>query len=644
MSSDGLVVDVKKKAIPQWFIFFSLFVLAILAFSNSFPGSFIGDDLSIVKNNPLVANIDLKAIFTSDYWGRDANSGLFRPLTILSFAINRLLLGPSPAAFHAVNVLLHGLVTVMLYLVLRRQAVFARIAWFAAALFAVHPIHTEVVNEAVGRAELLAALGVFSALWCCGLKRGAGAWLLAGIAYLLALLSKEHAVVLLPTLMLLDRVSGRWQGGRWREVVPLYGLLGAISGLWLVWRAWGVVRFLPPDARDVIYTPLASLPTGDRVASALAIQWDYLWTLLSPFKLQGIYSGETFFQPVILTSLMGMATVVATLSLLGWAARSWSRSCPGGTVVLAYTLAFLPASNLFFATGVTLAERLAYLPSAWFCAALAVLCRWLSERLAWRRVFNGAVVAILAVYLAATLARNPAFATPQNLWQANVETDSKNVLAWMYLANTYADLDRIEEADEAYRAMLELAPDFTEGLRNYAQFLLTQKRYQEAVVLALKVANSPRSWSPHNAMVLAQAYYFLGDPAEALRWLESARPLFQDYAIFWEYLGRIQEVLGDRPGAIASYRRGLASPEATEIPLRLGNLLLQSGQHREAQVVFKSLVEQNPKSAAGWNGLGVSSALLGEQQQAEEAFARAVTLDPQNLNYLDNLRRLSGPE
>jgi len=635
------MIDLKKRETRGWLIPFSLFGLALLAFSNSFPGSFIGDDISIVRNNPLVETIDLKAIFTSDYWGPEANSGLFRPLTILSFGINRLLLGPSPAAFHLVNVLLHGLVTVMLYLMLKRQAAMARMAWFAAALFAVHPIHTEVVNEAVGRAELLAALGILSALWCCGFKRSAGAWTMVGIAYLAALLSKEHAVVLLPMLMLLDKLAGRWRRGEWREVFPLYGLLGGISGLWLAWRIWGVERAVPPDTRDLVYTPLAFLSPGDRVTSALAIQWDYLWKQLFPIKLQGIYSGATFFQPVPIDSTVGITVLAATLGLMSWALWSWSRSLPGGTIVLAYALAFLPVSNLLFATGVTLAERLAYLPSAWFCTGLAALFIRLNDRLPYSRLVKGAAVATLVIYLAATLARNPAFSSPRNLWQADVKTDPKNVLAWMYLANTYATLDQIAQADDAYRFMLELAPDFPEGLGNYAEFLLRQGRYDEAIVYGLRLAADTTGWNPHNAMVIAQAYCQKGNYAEALSWLEVARPLFQNYAIYWEYRGKALEGLGQLTRAVESYRRMGGYPEGSDVPLRLGNLLLQLQRPREAVEVLLAKSERNPEAAPVWNSLGIAQSLAGEKGAAEQSFRRAVSLAPDNPNYRANLRRVT---
>ena len=61
------------------------------------PAFFILDDIAIVQENPIVSSNDLRAIFTTDYWGHGRDSGLYRPLTILSFALNRVLLGPGAA-------------------------------------------------------------------------------------------------------------------------------------------------------------------------------------------------------------------------------------------------------------------------------------------------------------------------------------------------------------------------------------------------------------------------------------------------------------------------------------------------------------------------------------------------------------------
>src|SRR5512139_4117850 len=154
-----------------WARSLAIALLALGAYANSFPGAFIADDVAIVRDNPLVNDPSLSRIFAADYWGEGAGSGLHRPLTILSYAVNRQLLGPGPAGVRAVNVLLHAAVSVLVAAVASAAGFGSSIGWVAAALFAVHPLHTEVVDIVTGRAELLSALFVLLAL-LTALRRG----------------------------------------------------------------------------------------------------------------------------------------------------------------------------------------------------------------------------------------------------------------------------------------------------------------------------------------------------------------------------------------------------------------------------------------------------------------------------------------
>uniref|UniRef100_A0A8C3MPV7 dolichyl-phosphate-mannose--protein mannosyltransferase n=2 Tax=Geospiza parvula TaxID=87175 RepID=A0A8C3MPV7_GEOPR len=83
----------------------------------------------------------------------------YRPLCVLTFKLNILLAGMNPLYFHAVNVILHCLVTLVLMYTCDK-AVFkdCRLAFVTALFFAVHPIHTEAVTGIVGRADVLACL------------------------------------------------------------------------------------------------------------------------------------------------------------------------------------------------------------------------------------------------------------------------------------------------------------------------------------------------------------------------------------------------------------------------------------------------------------------------------------------------------
>ena len=88
--------EARLSELPRFAIPLFLCLVVSLVYANSFPGAFIFDDIHIVQNNALVKNLDLATIFRSDYWHGIDNTGLYRPLTILSLAVNRLVLGESP--------------------------------------------------------------------------------------------------------------------------------------------------------------------------------------------------------------------------------------------------------------------------------------------------------------------------------------------------------------------------------------------------------------------------------------------------------------------------------------------------------------------------------------------------------------------
>src|SRR5262249_50279691 len=142
---------------------------------------------------------------------------LYRPFTVLTFALNERIAPANAAAYHAVNIVLHAMVTLLVFWLMRRLVDSLQIAIVAAALFALHPIHTEAVTSLVGRAELLATLFGLTAVLTAERsdaarntvsRRCLQATSLA--AFSLALFSKESALALV-VLVPLFRVACRRQ-------------------------------------------------------------------------------------------------------------------------------------------------------------------------------------------------------------------------------------------------------------------------------------------------------------------------------------------------------------------------------------------------------------------------------------------------
>ncbi|XP_046569319.1 protein O-mannosyl-transferase TMTC4-like [Haliotis rubra] len=154
-----------------------VFCLAVLCFANTINGDFVYDDISaITTNKDVLPEIPPSALFAHDFWGKamdNRSHKSYRPLTVMTFRWNYAWAdGLHPRGFHVVNIVLHGLVSVIFLAVFSvlmsgyqvdqesARPVFAspRAALLCSVLFAVHPIHTESVAGVVGRADLLCAL------------------------------------------------------------------------------------------------------------------------------------------------------------------------------------------------------------------------------------------------------------------------------------------------------------------------------------------------------------------------------------------------------------------------------------------------------------------------------------------------------
>ena len=124
-----------------------LFLLCVAVYWNSLPCDFVFDDVTAVKNNrDLRPHVPLKNLLKNDFWGtpmtREQSHKSYRPLTVLTFRWNFALGGLNPVGYHLVNVLLHGLVTVLYYRVCR-HLVSALVALSASIFFALHPVRPQ---------------------------------------------------------------------------------------------------------------------------------------------------------------------------------------------------------------------------------------------------------------------------------------------------------------------------------------------------------------------------------------------------------------------------------------------------------------------------------------------------------------------
>ena len=198
------------------------------------------------------------------------------------------------AGYHAVNLLLHLVNVWLLFLLASRLFGRAYPGFFAAALWAVHPIATESVTNLVGRSDELAAMSIFGGLLIyqrSGQLRGGRRAMAAAALFVIATLggmAKEFAAVLLGMMLLWDLASGTAQIGAWREWLklrwPFY--LAAVLALGvLFWARWRVIGAAPPAEIPYVDNPLAYTGFWTAKLTALKVICLDLWLMVYPVHL-----------------------------------------------------------------------------------------------------------------------------------------------------------------------------------------------------------------------------------------------------------------------------------------------------------------------------------------------------------------------
>ncbi len=459
-----------------WFAGAAVAVLAVAAYVNTLDGGWVWDDASSVLLHRHVQDPSkIGQLFLEDQHAFGMGQGNFyRPLLSVTFMVDYFLSGGkapgesesagtsppdiSPLLFHLDSIGWHALAAVLLLALLLRLGTPLAAAAGAAAVFAVHPLHTEAVAYISGRADMMSAALMFAALLLClsggGARRvffgAAGMACLAG-----ALLSKESSLVFPVLLAVVLGVD--WAGKRAsaEEAPPRaaahFAPLGAavlLVAVYIALRAT-VLNFAPPDAAATEAAPL-----GNRLVDVFQAFALYLRLLFLPTGLHMEWTLDGY--PGWL-ALPGAAALAGLVAAAVFAARAGRHRIAGGIVW--FLAAWLPISGVF-PINAPLAEHWMYVPMAGFWwAFMEGICR---ERGAFRWGMPAAVLALVLLFVPLTAARNADWHDNERLFRATLAENPGSARVHYNLAVTYEDvLKNPAGARRHYEAALRTgrAPD-----------------------------------------------------------------------------------------------------------------------------------------------------------------------------------------
>ena len=597
--------------------FVLLALVGILLFAPTLGHDFVFDDTLIIKDNPLLEHVDEPWLFfLSDYWGNHYRSGDYRPLTMLSYALNAHLFGIDPFSFHLVNHILHILNTLLWLFLLLKHGHNRRLAWAAALLFLVHPVHTEAVVGIVGRAELLATTFSLLACWFA-LTPGISTLFFAACLYGFAMLSKENAAMLPVYLALWSWYRyGRME----RRVLALLPSLLLVALL-----KYQTLGTLGPTGAAVFYqgTDLVT-----RFWAMLEVFLVYTRLLLLPVRLCADYSGmRSTVDPLAPVNLLGITLLLGLISAMGWTLLRRHRASFAVSCVFA---SFLPIANLV-PMGTNLGERLLYQPSLFaLLLAAGLFGRSLMQ--------HTTLFAIVLLFSGLTLHAGRAWKDSYTLFSQTVSVLPRSAKAQANLAIAMFERNDLDTAAQHLDTALALAPLEPTQAAFLAAFHLSRDNAPRAEALlrnALELQEHPLLRYDLGVVLLAQSR-----PEEASLQFHQAQVFLQRQRVVdrrllarcYHQSSRAALAKGFHEDAEAELRRAVAlAPELTSARQDLGAVLYLRGSFVEAKQHFLAALEDTTADqVALLRNLGLCDVALHNYEEAWTSFSRLLELSPED--------------
>lgn len=569
-----------------------LTVVLVLAASVTIPalsGGFVSDDLGLIVNNPQLAARNPTGLFTHRFASGAVtayrlNVSYYRPLTSLSFWLDRQLWGLRPFPYHLHNVLLNLVAVALVFLILNLLLASPVAAALGGLLFAAHPMHAESIAYVSGRTDLLMTVFVLGSFYFLLRSTRRTHTVLAAAAFALALLAKETAVMfaLFCLLWALTRRKGRLAAT----------ILLALAAGFFVLRAGllGSSFRLTPD-----------VSAGQFPALMLNTLGLYVKSFFFPFVHQPYYPFRADFLSVSGYGVLALCIIILAVVAAGVRIPDSSFGLRRSSFLPGFwwaLLLLLPVLNLLFLSGPLAAERFLYAPSFGF---VWLLVAGLHELVRGRRrpaVVLSAAGLIATVAMGANLAATvPTWHDELRLAEARVRTAPGFAMSHNSLGVALRARNQVAAAGEQFARAVALKPDYAEAHNNLAAVKETQGDVTGATAeYRLAVQYDSTYVLAHNN--LGAIYGTRGETDSAIVQFKTALRLDPANAEAHNNLGVVFYARGEAPLARAEFNRALVfRPDYVRALVNLARLEIADGNRDAARNLLERARRVAPSDA-----------------------------------------------
>ena len=614
--------------------------IAFLLYLQTVGFDYALDDRAVLYANKFVTDGfgGFSKILSTFYWAGfwDSNAGLFRPVSLLLFATEWQIFGNNPGVFHFIHTVLYGIVSMQLFFLLRSlfKGQGITISFLATLIWIVMPIHTEVGANLKSVDEILSLL--FSLLAFRQMLKwrdnGESKSIYFSCAFfMLALLSKEGAALMLPIALLMLYL---FRSVTVKELLRPALLLGGVGIVWFAYHTL-VIRNAPAEMIAYDYhnnALLASDSFVDRLGTAIAIQGHYWAKMIVGYPLSYNYSFNEI--PV-----NGFADVWSIVSLLGiggalFFALKKMKSHPIPSFgILFYLISFALTSNIFYLIGETMGDRLTFVPSVGFAILVAWLLLRAVQGLDSMTVHTTGLatgILICLIWSALTFSRSKAWAYESTLFTEDVENARGSARVHynygvLLMGDAQKETDEIKKQQLLTLANTEFTTAFgidsldVQSCFNLGVVEYRRKNYERSVFWSRKVLEIKPGYS--------DVYVNLGDAYVLVNGLDSAERYYSlaikatgKTAANMIKLGNVSFAAKDTVAAVGRFE------EATQLDsmsidawTKLANVAGMDGQYEKSNRAFLKLAAMNPTSSDPYKMLYTNYKMMGDSVSMKAA-------------------------
>ena len=522
-----------------WLVSFLLACLTIIIFGNTLKNGFVYDDSAYVVNNYHIRNFSyFPSYFTSlQTYQSTAAEGQFkvyRPLVTATFAIDYAIWGLNPMGYHLTNILLHWLVSVVVYIFFAMLFANPLVAMISAVFFLIHPVQVEAVSWISGRGNMLYALFTLLTLieWIRYLRCTRMKYIFtAFLCYTIALFSKETAFSTIPLMILiavfLSHVTSR------KHILTVLIPFAVISTFYLLLRATVIGGISQRTIWGGSY--------NSTIATMTKVILMYWSKLLIPIKLNVLPQVTIIRSLLSPISIAYCAIVIVIFYFIGI-----NRNTPRMIRFASWwiMLALLPVSNIIPLRAL-FAERFLYLSVAGFGCILACI----ASRSSYRKTAFILLFILAILFTSKTISYNTKWYSNERLWRTVLTVDSNNPKAHNGMAMEYLSNNNLSAAEQELNIALQYDSSNPYITNNLALVSLQLGNNDKALKLFKQTIQLDKNQ--------ALAYHNLGllyaekeNYQQALPYLEKALELDNTYANAYNSLAMCCFRLGQHQRAV----------------------------------------------------------------------------------------------